>query len=122
MSEGIETANFLKSLGWGKRGSGSADYVDDTQVIRLRRPNGTAYFFMPFGLDRPALVISGTARAWRVNWNSTLRSQANSELRREVTAVRRDRRAVVTVSLKRPSEALRDPTPGGKFRMGIGRA
>ena len=75
LSEGIETANFIKSLGWGKAGSGRADYVDDSQVIRLRRAGGTAYFFMPFGLERPALVITGNGVAWRVRWNRPLRAQ-----------------------------------------------
>jgi hypothetical protein len=75
LSEGIETATFIKSLRLGKRDSGNADYVDDSHVIRLRRPGGTGYFFMPFGLERSALVISGTATAWYVEWNRPLRSQ-----------------------------------------------
>lgn len=77
LSEGIETANFIKSLGWGKRGPGSADYVDDSQVIRLRRAGGTGHFFMPFGLERPALIIAGDRAAWRVEWNRPLRSRRN---------------------------------------------
>jgi GH15 family glucan-1,4-alpha-glucosidase len=75
LSEGIETANFIKSLGLGKGGAGSADYAADSHVIRLRRPNGTGYFFMPFGLARPALIISGEGMAWQVEWNRPLRSQ-----------------------------------------------
>jgi hypothetical protein len=74
LGEGMETANFIKSLGWGKRDPGSADYVDDSQVIRLRRSNGTATFFMPFGLERPALIIVASAPAWWVEWARPVRS------------------------------------------------
>jgi hypothetical protein len=80
LSEGVETPNFVKELGWGARGrSGTAEYVADSHVIRVRRADGSAYFFMPFGLDRPALIISletrGPKTAWRVHWNRLLRSQ-----------------------------------------------
>jgi GH15 family glucan-1,4-alpha-glucosidase len=81
LSEGIETANFIKKLGWGEPGhTGTADYVDDSHVIRMRRTGGTGTFFMPFGLDRPALIISlesppQKAPAWRVEWNQTLQLQ-----------------------------------------------
>ena len=75
LSEGIETANFIKALGWGS-GAGTADYVDDTQVIRMRSGAATGYVFMPFGLNRPALIIDHSgAAAWRVQWNRPLRSQ-----------------------------------------------
>jgi GH15 family glucan-1,4-alpha-glucosidase len=77
LGEGIETANFIKSLGWGEPGrAGTADYIDDSHVIRLRRANGTGTFFMPFGFDRPALIIAKDSEAeWRVEWNRPLRSQ-----------------------------------------------
>jgi hypothetical protein len=81
LGEGIETANFIKALGWGKPGrAGTAEYVDDTHVIRMRRADGSGYFFMPFGFERPALIInseaaSQKAAAWRVEWNRPLRSQ-----------------------------------------------
>ena len=79
LSEGIETANFIKTLGWGGPGPASfADYVDDTHVIRMRRAGGSGYFFMPFGFARPALIISldaATHSAWRTEWNRPLRSQ-----------------------------------------------
>jgi len=83
LGEGIETANFIKKLGWGKPGrSENADYVDDSHVIRLRRTDGTGTFFMPFGLDRPALIISletasRSAAAWRVQWSSPVRSKTS---------------------------------------------
>ena len=75
LSEGIETPNFIKSLGWGPPAPGRADYVDDTHVVRLRAHGGTGYVFMPFGLDRPALIVTSSAPAWRVQWNRPLRSQ-----------------------------------------------
>jgi hypothetical protein len=77
LSEGIETVNFIKTLGWGKAGGATAtDYVDDSHVIRIRRDGGSGTFFMPFGLDRPALIISLEAAApWRVEWNRKIRSQ-----------------------------------------------
>src|SRR4051812_42449679 len=35
LSEGIETANFIKTLAWGAPGgAGTAQYVDDSHVIR----------------------------------------------------------------------------------------
>jgi hypothetical protein len=81
LSEGIETANFIKTLGWGESGqAASADYVDDSHVIQMRRADGSGFFFMPFGFERPALIIGQEAAphkgaAWRVEWNRPLRSQ-----------------------------------------------
>jgi len=78
LSEGIETVNFIKSLGWGSDRAGSADYVADSHVIRLRRNDGSGYLFMPFGLDHPALVISLNASApLRVEWNKQIQSRRN---------------------------------------------
>lgn len=77
LSEGIETANFIKELAWGKAGgAATANYVNDSQVIRLHRADGSADYFMPFGLERPALIISLHAAArWRVRWNRPLLSR-----------------------------------------------
>ncbi len=81
LSEGIETANFIKKLGWGEPGrAGTAEYVDDSHVIRMRRADGSGYFFMPFGFERPALMIvkeaaPQNAPAWRVEWNRPLETQ-----------------------------------------------
>jgi GH15 family glucan-1,4-alpha-glucosidase len=81
LGEGIETPNFIKTLTWGQAARGaSADYVDDSHVIRLRHAGASADFFMPFGLDRPALIISlgpahGKTATWRVQWNRPVRSQ-----------------------------------------------
>ena len=77
LSEGIATPNFIKALGWGAPGQAgsSADYVADSHVIRLTRGATTGTFFMPFGLDRPALIVSANSASWRVEWNAPLRSQ-----------------------------------------------
>lgn len=81
LSEGIETPNFIKSLGWAPAGKDTnAQYVDDSHVIRMRSGGGAGYFFMPFGFGRPALVISldRTAQrraSWKVDWNAPVKSQ-----------------------------------------------
>ncbi len=84
LSEGVETANFIKSLGWkdGTAQGASVEYVDDSQVIRVRSSAGEGLFFMPFGLRRAALIVSwepGSAEARRghlnVEWNRPVRSQ-----------------------------------------------
>lgn len=80
LGEGIEAANFIKSLGWGEPGrAGTAEYVGDSHVIRLRRADGSGTFFMPFGFERPALIVdldgaSQRAAGWRVEWNRPVRS------------------------------------------------
>ncbi|HEY7006465.1 MAG TPA: glycoside hydrolase family 15 protein, partial [Sphingomicrobium sp.] len=78
LAEGIETPNFIKKLSWGRAGrAATTDYVDDSHVIRMRRSDGTAYFFMPFGLDRPALIISldKASAPWLVEWAGAVRSR-----------------------------------------------
>ena len=81
LSEGIEAANFIKTLGWGRAGQKStAQYVDDSHVIRMRSAGSAGYFFMPFGFEEPALIINleGAPRskaAWKVEWNARQRSQ-----------------------------------------------
>jgi Glycosyl hydrolases family 15 len=81
LSEGIETANFIKGLGWsGGNAQASAEYVQDSQVIRVHRGDGEGAFFMPFGFNRPALVIDWEAAAaqtgqWRVEWNRPVKSK-----------------------------------------------
>jgi hypothetical protein len=75
LGEGIETANFIKSLGWAAPGSAAtADYVADSHVIRIRRGGQTGTVFMPFGLARPALVVSANSPL-RVEWNRPLATQ-----------------------------------------------
>ena len=86
LSEGVETPNFIKALGWGqKTHAGAVDYVQDSHVIRIRRVDGTGFFFMPFGLNHPALIISleASARrseAWRVEWTRPVRSRSSVSL------------------------------------------
>ncbi len=76
LSEGIETANLIKSLSWGEPGRAvRADYVDDSNVIRLNATDGSADILMPFSLERPALIIvKKSAADWRVDWNHRLLS------------------------------------------------
>jgi hypothetical protein len=78
LSEGIETPNFIKSLSFGKPGQqATAEYVADSQVIRMQAGGDTGTFFMPFGLDRPALIIHSDGGTWRVEWSKPVRSQRN---------------------------------------------
>jgi GH15 family glucan-1,4-alpha-glucosidase len=70
LSEGVETANFVKAISWsGKSGQtpstkdtsaegASAKYEEDSQVIHARRSDGEGFFFMPFGLRQTALIVS----------------------------------------------------------------
>ena len=79
LGEGIETANFIKSLGWTPPGhAGETVYAEDSHVIRMRRAGTNGYFFMPFGFLRPALIISlgvPAQQTWRVEWSRPLRSE-----------------------------------------------
>jgi len=60
LSEGVETANFIKTLSWGDLSahSTSADYEEDSHIIHARSSAGDGFVFMPFGLRRAALIIS----------------------------------------------------------------
>lgn len=81
LSEGIEATNFIKKLSWGAAGQKSnAQYVEDSHVIRMRVAGSAGYFFMPFGFEHPALIISlerapGSKASWDVEWNAPLRFQ-----------------------------------------------
>lgn len=78
LSEGVEAPNFIKSLSLGNLGQPAmAEYVADSQVIRMQAGGGTGTFFMPFGLERPALIIHSQAGSWRVEWNKPVRSARN---------------------------------------------
>lgn len=85
LGEGIATTSFFRTLSWGQPGrAAEAEYVDDSHVIRMRRGaggGGGGTFFMPFGFDRPALIVSSErsvpdVAAWRVEWSRPLLSQA----------------------------------------------
>lgn len=81
LSEGVPTANFIKSLRWvtaNDHGS-SAGYERDSQVIHARSSAGDTFFFMPFGLGEAALVIDSEPAAaaapgeWQVKWSRPVR-------------------------------------------------
>ena len=84
LSEGIETANFIKELGWGggSTANSSADYENDSHVIHLRRSGGEGFCFMPFGFEHPALIISWESASnetqrigWTVEWSHSVSSE-----------------------------------------------
>ncbi len=83
LSEGIPTANFIKSLVWSEgNGATSVNYVQDSHVISIRSGESTAHVFMPFGLARNALIVaweptSSQARSGSiaVEWSQPVRSQ-----------------------------------------------
>jgi hypothetical protein len=62
LSEGVETANFIRALYWSN-GSGpiSAEYLAESQIIRIHDDAGEGTFFMPFGLAQTALIVSWEA-------------------------------------------------------------
>lgn len=89
LSEGIETANFLQKLRWNSvRGQTAlAEYVEDSQVIRIHSSEGDGTVFMPFGLKHAALVIDwqpGSARTqvsgWQVKWNKPIKYEKSARL------------------------------------------
>ncbi len=83
LAEGIETTNFVKSLGWlDAPVRPSADYVQDSHVIRAHTGAAEVIAFMPFGLDLPALILDwkphlGAANKGRleVEWRHPLESE-----------------------------------------------
>lgn len=77
LSEGVETTNFIRSI--GRSGScqpTSADYVDDSHVIRIKCGASETLVFMPFGLKRAALVVVAAkgAGALHVEWSQVVNS------------------------------------------------
>jgi GH15 family glucan-1,4-alpha-glucosidase len=94
LSEGIETANFIKELGWsaGPATAPSADYEDDSHIIHVRRSDNDGFFFMPFGLPHPALVISWQQAKqvegeWHVEWMHPIRSRRDLPLSGSITVL-----------------------------------
>ncbi len=61
LAEGIETTNFIKSLGWSDapNRSANADYVQNSHIIRAHCAASDGIFLMPFGLEFPALIVIG---------------------------------------------------------------
>jgi hypothetical protein len=89
LSEGIETANFLKSIARrDPRAAGfAAEYEQDSQIIRIRSSAGQGFVFMPFGLSEPALIFGWEPAAgqtshgaWSVLWNHAIRWQRSEVL------------------------------------------
>jgi hypothetical protein len=81
LSEGVETTNFIKQLGWGTNSANAASavYEQDSQVIHLQTAEGNGLVFMPFGLHRPALIVAwesasvnGRASGWHVEWSHSV--------------------------------------------------
>jgi GH15 family glucan-1,4-alpha-glucosidase len=84
LSEGVTTANFIKSLGWNESTSQnvSSEYVEQSQVIHTRGNAGDAFFFMPFGLHQAALIILWEPASaeqqqgfWSAEWNKPVKSR-----------------------------------------------
>ncbi len=83
MSEGIETANFIKSLNWsaGIAKNFRLEYVEDSHVIHVKSGAGEGTFFMPFGLERDALIVNWQAAPsarnghLEVEWNRPVASR-----------------------------------------------
>jgi len=98
LSEGVETVNFIKALGWSDAAanSPSASYEEDSHVIHARSSAGEGLFFMPFGFERAALVIS-----WKPNPAETGRNSLHVEWKRPVKTERVIRMAGTEVQLLR---------------------
>src|SRR5215469_1475966 len=60
LSEGVETTNFIKSISFRDSAAknASAEYENDSHIIRIRNSAGEGDVFFPFGLARPALIIA----------------------------------------------------------------
>ena len=86
LSEGIETANFIKSLSFGSLSphNASATYEQDSQIIRAHSSAGDGFIFMPFGLRQTALIIcwepaaeTPSSEGLRVEWNKPVKLQTS---------------------------------------------
>jgi hypothetical protein len=84
LSEGIEVTNFINQLAWsgGTPANASADYQDDSHLIRIHRKDGEGLCFMPFGFVHPAVIINwrpateeATRGGWVVEWAHPVSSQ-----------------------------------------------
>jgi hypothetical protein len=84
LSEGIETAQFVKQIAWRDADAhdASADYDQDSQIIHIRRSDGEGLCFMPFGLANATLIVNWkpdsaeTRRGgFQVQWNHPLLAQ-----------------------------------------------
>jgi GH15 family glucan-1,4-alpha-glucosidase len=86
LSEGVETTNFIKSLGWGDGVGTSAEYVEDSHVMRVRSSGGEGLVYMPFGFRHAALIIdwepalAKTAGDPHVEWSHAVKSSRRVEV------------------------------------------
>jgi hypothetical protein len=76
LGEGIETANFIRSIRFPCRGGqrASAKYEQDSHVIDVRCGDVTGAVFMPFGFAQAALVVSWDEDP-QVEWSHPVRSR-----------------------------------------------
>ena len=83
LGEGVETTNFINSLVWNTPATHTTwvGYEADSHVIHVRGRAGGGFYFMPFGLQRAALVVcwepaSRMARSegWKVEWSHSVKS------------------------------------------------
>ena len=76
LGEGIETANFVRSIRFPCRGAqrASAVYEQDSHVIDVRCGDVTGAVFMPFGFAHAALIVSW-GEDLQVEWNHPLQSR-----------------------------------------------
>jgi len=63
LSEGVPAPNFIASLGLSgvPIHDGTATYEEDSQIIHIRSKAGDGFVFMPFGIERPMLIVSWEA-------------------------------------------------------------
>ncbi len=89
LSEGVETANFIREIRWdsGNPLSASSEYVDDSQVIHTKTDDGEGFFFMPFGLRQAALIIGWEpgpqeerTGSLHVEWSHPIKSQKTARI------------------------------------------
>jgi hypothetical protein len=89
LSEGIETTNFLRRLGWGgvPADHATAEYVDDSHVIHAHSSSGDGFVFMPFGLLRSALIVDWEPlpaeegrNGLQVEWSHAVASQKSAHV------------------------------------------
>jgi GH15 family glucan-1,4-alpha-glucosidase len=90
LSEGIETANFVKEIAWheGDARGLTANYADDSQVIHMQRADGEGWCFMPFGFSHAAVIVgwepgagAGKSGGWHVEWMRHVASEKKIGLR-----------------------------------------
>ena len=124
LSEGIETANFIKSLGWGgpaTTGGATADYEEDSHVIHARSDAGDGFVLMPFGLRQTALIVSWQPRSEGrsdkglfVEWNHPVHSDKAIQISgREIQVVQFDgieeELALIPLGPNRPNPGKQQP-------------